>query len=253
MLTQKKVEREKRPDRYHDGHGLYLNVVNENNKSFLFRYEIDGREHWMGLGPIHTVTLKEARERARQARLLLLDGVDPLDHRRAERAKLKAAKAKQLTFAEAAQRYFNQHEGKWRNAKHREQFMATLKTYAFPVLGDMPVGEIDTPAVLRAIEPHWLIKTETMSRTRGRIERVLDWCTVRGYRNGDNPARWKGHLAEVLPSRGQVAKVEHYPAMAHRELPTFLSKLRQREGVGARALEYAILTGARTGEVLGAR
>src|SRR5262249_47773038 len=171
MLTQRKVDRAKR-GRYGDGHGLYLVVHNRNNKSFALRYERDGRERWMGLGPTHTVTLKEARERARAARLLLLDGIDPLDHRNAEQAKLKAAKAKQIIFAEAAKRYFDQHEAKWRNALHREQWLSSLKTYAFPVLGDMPVGEIDTAAVLQVLEPHWLTKTETMSRTRGRIEAV---------------------------------------------------------------------------------
>ena len=251
MLTQRKVERAK-PGRYGDGHGLYLVVHNANNKSYVFRYERDGRERWMGLGPIHTVDLKQARSKAREARLLLLEGVDPLDHRKAQRVALKAAKAKLLTFAEAAQRYFDQHEGKWRNATHRKQWLTTLKS-VFPVLGDMPVGEIDTPAVLRAIEPHWLSKTETMARTRGRIEAVLDWCTVRGYRSGDNPARWKGHLAEVLPKRSQVAKVEHHPALPYAEVADFVAKLREREGVAARALEFLILTAARTGEILGMR
>src|SRR5258707_2311318 len=203
MLTQRKIERAK-VGRYGDGHGLYLVVHNANNKSFAFRYERDGRERWMGLGPIHTVDLKLARQKAREARLLLLEGVDPLDHRKAQRVALKAAKAKQITFAEAAQRHFDQHETKWRNAKHRWQYITTLKMFAFPVLGDMPVSEIDTPAVLRVIEPHWRTKTETMSRLRGRIEAVLDWCTVRGYRSGDNPARWKGHLSEALPARGEM-------------------------------------------------
>src|SRR5262249_26242254 len=158
--------------RYSDGHGLYLIVHNPNNKSFAFRFERDGHERWMGLGPTHTVDLKQARSRAREARLLLLEGVDPLDHRNAERARLKAAKAKAITFREAAQKYFDQHEGKWRNAVHRRQWLTSLKAYAFPLLGDPPVAEIDTAAVLRAIEPHWLTKTETMSRTRGRIESV---------------------------------------------------------------------------------
>lgn len=252
MLTQRKVDRAEK-GRYHDDHGLYLVVHNTNNKSFTFRYERDGRERWMGLGPSHTVDLKQARSKAREARLLLLEGVDPLDHRKAQRVALKAAKAKQLTFAEAAQRYFDQHESKWRNAKHRWQYLTTLKMFAFPVLGDMPVSEIDTPAVLRAIEPHWLTKTETMSRTRGRIEAVLDWAAVRGYRSGDNPARWKGHLSEVLPERSKVAKVEHYPALPYGELPAFMAELRKREGVGARALEFLILAAARSGEVLGAK
>lgn len=149
--------------------------------------------------------------------------------------------------------FFNQHEAKWRNRKHRTQFTNTLRQYAFPVLGDMAVAEIDTPAVLRAIEPIWMAKTETASRVRGRIESVLDWCTVRGYRTGDNPARWTGHLSEVLPARGEIKKTVHHPAMPHAEVPGFMAELRKREGVAARALEFVILTAARTGEVIGAR
>jgi integrase len=252
-LTVKRVERLRQPGRYSDGKNLYLQVINADNRSWVFRYERGGIERAMGLGPAHTLTLAEARERARQQRLLLLDGIDPIDHRKAERAKLAAARAKVITFAEATKSYLEQHEGEWRNRKHRQQWENTLRTYAFPVLGDMPVAEIDTPAVLRAIEPHWLTKTETMSRTRGRIESVLDWCTVRGYRSGDNPARWKGHLAEALPKRSKIAKVNHHPALDYRELPAFMAELRRREGVAARALEFLILTAARTGEVTGAQ
>jgi integrase len=252
-LTVKKVERLRKPGRYADGGNLYLQIINPANRSWVFRYERGGRERAMGLGPAHTLTLAEAREKARAQRKLLLDGVDPLDHRKAQHAALAAARAKTLTFAEATQRYFDQHERKWGNRKHRAQFMATLQTYAFPALGNLPVAEIDTPAVLRAIEPHWLTKTETMSRVRGRIESVLDWCTVRDYRGGDNPARWKGHLAEVLPARSQVARIEHHPALDYRELPAFMAELRERGGVAPRALEFTILTAARTGEVTGAR
>jgi integrase len=253
VLTAKKVERLKTPGRYPDGHNLYLQVGDTGGKSWLFRFERDGRERWHGLGAAYTFSLKEARARARAARQLLADGIDPIDHRKAEKAKLAAAKAKLLIFREATERYFDQHEGKWKNAKHRAQFISTLKTYAYPVLGNMSVAEIDTPAVLRAIEPHWLTKTETMNRTRGRIESVLDWATVRGYRMGDNPARWKGHLAEVLPARGQVAKVNHHAALAYAAMPTFMAELRKREGVAARALEFTILNISRTAETLGAQ
>jgi len=255
MLTARRVEREKRPGRYRDNHirGLYLQVGPTGGKSWLLRFERDGRERWHGLGPLDVVDLKTARERARAARLLLLDGIDPIDHRKAEKARRAAATAKLLTFREAAEAYRDQHETKWKNPKHRQQFINTLRQYAFPVLGNMAVADIGVPEILRAIEPHWLTKTETMSRVRGRIESVLDWSTVRGYRTGDNPARWKGHLSEVLPARGQVAKVEHHPALPHRDIPSFMAELRQREGVAARALEFAILSAARTGEVIGAR
>jgi integrase len=252
-LTVKRVERLREKGRYPDGNNLYLQIINPANRSWVFRYERDGRERAMGLGPAHTLTLAEAREKAREARKLLLDGIDPLDHRKAQHAALAAGRAKALTFREAAERYFDQHERKWGNRKHRAQFMSTLRAYAFPVLANLPVAEIDTPAVLRAIEPHWLDKTETMSRVRGRIESVLDWCTVRGYRSGDNPARWRGHLAEVLPARSEVAKVAHHPALPYREVPAFMAELRKRDGVAARALEFLIHTAARTGEITGAK
>jgi len=195
MLTAKFVERAK-PGRYHDGHGLYLQVRNRNNKSWLFRYERP-IERWMGLGATHVFSLKEARGLAREQRQLLAQGIDPIDHRKAQRAAPAAKKAATITFKEAAQRYFDQHEGKWRNAKHREQFLATLKTYVYPTIGNMSVADVNTAAVLRCIEPHWLTKTETMSRTRGRIERVLDWAKVRGYRSGDNPAAWKKRISHL--------------------------------------------------------
>jgi integrase len=252
-LTVKRVERLKgSPGRYSDGQGLYLQVVNANNRSWVFRYERAGRERFMGLGPVHTLNLAEAREKARKARQLLLEGIDPLDARTDElRARAEAVKTR-LTFQAAAQAYNDAHERKWGNPKHRAQFLSSLRTYAFPILGDMPVAAIDTPAVLRAIEPHWHSKTETMARVRGRIESVLDWATVRGYRSGDNPARWRGHLSEVLPARNEIAKVEHHPALDYRELPGFMSELRKREGMAARALELTILCAARTGEVIGA-
>ena len=182
-------------------------------------------------------------------RLQLLDGIDPIDARRAERAKATQV----VTFKAAAEAYNALHEQKWRNAKHRKQFLASLACYAYPVLGDMTVSTIDTAAVLRVVEPIWLSKTETANRVRGRIESVLDWATVRGHRSGDNPARWKGHLAGVLPAPGAVAQRKHYPALPWAQIAAFMAELRTREGVAARALEFTILTAARTGEVVGAR
>jgi integrase len=261
-LTEKRIARAKpgkrKSDgepvgrRYGDGNGLYLQVNKDGVKSWLLRYERDGRERFMGLGPLHTINLDEARERARKARLSLLDGIDPLEARATERAARAAAAATTITFAEAARAYFNFHERKWKNAKHRAQFLSTLETYAFPKIGTLPVAAIDTGAVLRCVEPIWPDKTETASRVRGRIEAVLDWATVRGYRSGDNPARWKGHLANVLPARGKIAKVEHHSALPFNELSDFMSTLRGREGTAARALEFTVLTAARTSEVIGA-
>jgi integrase len=206
----------------------------------------------LGLGPLHTVTLAEARQRAKAARLQLLDGIDPVEDRKAKKLERVLASARTMTFSECAAAYFAQHESKWKNAKHAAQFVSTLKQYAGPI-NSLPVASIDTGLVLKCVEPHWATKTETMSRVRGRIEAVLDWATVRGYRNGDNPARWKGHLDQVLPSRSSIAKVEHHAALPYRELPGFMQELRTREGVAARAVEFTILTAARTGEVIGAQ
>jgi len=252
-LSAKGVANLKKPGRYGDGHGLCLQITPSGVKSWLLRYERNGRERWMGLGPLHTVSLQEARERARKARGQLLDGIDPLDARQQEQSLRAFETAKAITFEQATTAYFNTHERKWRNDKHRAQFLSTLKAYAFPKIGRLSVADIDTGRVLSCIEPIWQDKTETASRVRGRIEAVLDWATVRGYRTGDNPARWRGHLAEVLPAREQLQKTVHHPALPFVELPAFMEGLREREGVAARALEFTILTAARTGETIGAR
>ena len=252
-LTAKRVAKLlKRPGRYPDGDNLYLRVSRPGKASWLLRYERAGRERMLGLGPIATISLGEARERAKAARRQLLDGIDPVDQKRAQRAQQALIAAKAMTFREAAQAYFDHHEKSWKNAKHRAQFLSTMVMYVYPEIGNLPVGGIDTGLVLKCIEPIWADKTETASRVRGRIENVLGWATVRGYRTGDNPARWKTHLSEVLPKRGKVAKVEHHPALPYSEIAGFIADLRAREGVAARALEFAILTAARTGEVIGA-
>jgi integrase len=177
-----------------------------------------------------------------------------LDARNAEHARRALEAAKTVTFEDATVAYFNDHEKKWKNAKHRAQFLSTLKAYAFPTIGRLPVATIDTGLVLKCIEEIWKTKTETASRVRGRIEAVLDWATVRGYRTGDNPARWHGLISEVLPARGKAQKTVHHAALPFTDLPAFMAALRGREGgVATRALEFTILTAARTGETIGAR
>lgn len=249
-LTAKKIAKLRKPGRYPDGHGLYFQVLGPANRSWLFRYARAGRERWLGLGPLHTVTLKEARVRAKAARLQLLDGIDPLEVKRAKKATEVLAAAKTLTFAAAAEQYFDSHERQWRNAKHRAQFLSSLRSYAFPHIGRLPVGAIDTGMVLKVMDPIWPVKPVTANRVRGRIERVLDWATVRGYRSGDNPARWKGHISEALPARPK--QVMHHAALPYAAIGDFMAALALREGIAARALEFLILTAARSGEVLGA-
>lgn len=252
-LTARRVATLELPGRYGDGHGLYLQIMPRGAKSWLFRYERMGRERWMGLGPIHTVSLQEARERARKVRQQLFDGLDPLESRRAERAKAALEASKAVTFEAATISYFDAHQAKWKNAKHRAQFLSTMREYVFPKLGKLKVADVDLGAVLGVLEPIWPNKTETASRVRGRIESVLDWATVRKLRTGDNPARWKGHLQHVLPARGRLAKPSHHPALPYTDIPEFMAALKERDGVAARALEFTILTAARTGEVIGAQ
>jgi integrase len=211
----------------------------------------------MGLGPVSDFSLDQARERARAARQLLKDGVDPLDARKAARVKQATeaalAAAKDKTFKEAAEQYFKFHSPKWKNAKHRAQFLSTLKTYAYPVISRLPVAAIDKTLVLKAIEPIWEKKNETASRVRGRIESVLDYAKVQGWRDGENPAAWTGNLEHALPAPGTFTVVKHHAALPFADMPDFMTQLAGREGMGARALEFLILTAARTGEVIGAR
>jgi integrase len=252
MLTAKRVDRlRKKPGRYLDQRGLYLQIGENRNGSWILRYERSGHERMLGLGSIHDFSLKEARELAREARQKLAKGIDPIQAKREDRAAKALELAKTVTFESAAQQYHDQHKGKWK-PRHALQFANSLKEYAFPKIGKLSCAAIDTGLVLKCIEPIWNTKTETASRVRGRIEAVLDWATVRGYRTGDNPARWKGHLSNVLPARGEIQKTKHYPALPYSQIPVFMAALRSREGTAARALEFLILTAARSSEVTGA-
>ncbi|HEV7352276.1 MAG TPA: integrase arm-type DNA-binding domain-containing protein [Brevundimonas sp.] len=253
-LSALAVSRLKEAGMHADGGGLYLQVTRSGAKSWIFRYAMGGREREMGLGSLQTVSLAEARERALEARKLKSNGIDPIEARRASRSTEKLEAARTITFRTAAEAYIKANRAGWKNPKHAAQWASTLETYVHPVFGDFAVGAIDTTLVLKAIEPIWTTKSETASRVRGRIETVLDWATVRGYREGLNPARWRGHLDKLLPAKAKVRKVEHHAALPYRELPDFMTKaLPQQVGIGARALEFAILTACRTNEVIGAR
>jgi integrase len=238
---------------HHDGGGLYLQVSASGAKSWIFRFTLDGRAREMGLGPVHAIPLAEARKRAAECRRMRLDGIDPIKARSEHRSWKKLEAAKGITFAACAAAYLDAHQDAWRNALHRKQWRTTLNNYAGPVFGSLPVQEVDLTLVMKALEPIWRTKCETASRVRGRIEAVLDWATVRGYRTGENPARWRGHLDKLLPARAKIQKVQHHPALPYVELADFMEALRGQHGIAARALEFLILTAARTGEIVGGR
>jgi integrase len=252
-LTVRRIAKLTKPGRYLDGHGLYLQVGHTGARSWLLRYVQAGNERWLGLGPLHTFTLDEARQRAVRARQQIHDGIDPIALKRAARDTQALERAKALTFEQATKQYFDQHSPKWSNARHREQFVSMMQAYAYPVIGKLPVATIDTGLILQVIEPIWTTKNQTAIRLRGRIESVLDWATVRGYRTGENPARWKGHLAEVLPASSHIAKVKHFTALPYTQAPAFVAQLATLQGIGPKALEFLILTAGRTDEVLSAR
>jgi integrase len=254
-LTDRQIKtvRTEQPLMLADGKSLYLRVWPEGSKSWIFRYQRHRSRHDLGLGPYPDITLAEARRLATEQRRLCLAGQDPLAARRAVQGTIRAKALKTMTFAECAERYMDAHRAGWKNPKHRQQWENTLATYVYPVFGELPVQAVDTGLVMQVIEPLWSTKPETASRVRGRIEVILDWATTRGYRQGENPARWKGHLENLLPKRSKVRRVEHHSALPYTEIGNFVTELRQQEGISATALEFAILTATRTGEVLGAR
>ena len=253
-LTAFKVEAKNlAPGMYPDGGGLYLRVTPEGARNWVLRYMLDRRPRWMGLGPLALYGLANARAKALDARRKRHDGIDPIDARRAERARQRLEAAKAITFKECAEAYINAHGAGWKSEKHAAQWPSTLKTYAYDVIGRLPVQAVDTALVLRVLEPIWRKKPETASRLRGRLESILDFAKARGYRDAENPARWRGHLDKLLPARSKVREVEHHAALPYAKLAAFLVALRKQEGIAARALEFLILTAARTGEVIGAR
>src|SRR5258708_2383520 len=230
-----------------DGGGLYLRVTvgkdGALNRYWLFRYAHrgTGKDRQLGIGPLDTVSLAAARAVAPECREQLLAGLDPVEQRQAQRASHALADAKAMTFDACRDAYIAAHRAGWRNTKHAKQWTATLATYVTPVFGHLPVAAIDTGLVLKVLEPIWATKSETASRVRGRIEVILDWAKVRGYRTGENPARWRGHLDKLLPARSKVRAVKHHAALPYELTGAFMLDLRGREGTAAKALHFPIL------------
>jgi integrase len=241
-----------------DGGGLYLQVTESKekgkgkfNKSWLFRYKLARRERQMGLGSLKTIGLSDAREEAERCRKILREGRDPMEARKVEKVAEQIEAAKSVTFEWCATEYMKAHEAGWKNAKHRQQWHSTLSTYVYPVIAKLPVNAIHTGLVMKILTPIWTEKNETASRVRGRIETILDWAKVNGHRTDENPARWKGHLSHLLPAPSKVHTEEHHPALPWEQIPAFMTELRAQEGIAAKALEFTILTVARSGESRG--
>jgi integrase len=245
--------RARKPGRTRVAPNLFCRIAVGGTAAWVMRYRLDGRSRQMGFGSCTLITLNEAREMAHEARRLLAKGIDPLAERKAKKAQRKLDAAKAVTFQACAEAYIGAQRAGWRSAKHAGQWFATLGSYAYPVFGALPVQAVDTALVMKVLEPIWTTKPETASRLRGRIESVLDWAKVRGYREGPNPAIWRGHLSQLLPKLSKVHKVKHFAALAYKEVPDFMRELRGIEGFAARALEFTVLVAARTGEVRGAR
>ena len=265
-LTPLQVKNAK-PGRHVDGNGLHLLVKASGARSWVLRFTLHGKTRDVGLSRCpealvllaqsgrEELSLAQARDLAAIYRLKVRAGIDPLSEREQQAAASRVAQAQdeaaQLTFYDAAQSYLASRESTWRNAKHRQQWHNTLSAYVFPSLGALPVADIGTAEVLAVLEPIWKSKAETANRVRGRMEAIIDAARARGHFSGENPARWRGHLDKILPARQRLSR-GHHAAMPFDEVPAFLEQLRAREAVAAMALEFTILTAARTGEVLGA-
>lgn len=260
-LSALRVEKLKEPGYHADGAGLWLQVTASGTKSWIFRFMLAGRAREMGLGAVHTIGLAEARIRAAECRKLLLDGIDPIEARNATKQARRISASKVLTFDEAAKAYIASHRAGWKNAKHAEQWENTLATYVSPVIGGYHVENISTALVRKVLDPIWQTKSETAARVRGRIESILDyWAATMEVHHYANPARWKGHLENLLPHRKEMAgagvkaaKREHHAALPYTEIGGFFVSLREQTGIAAKALEFTILTAARTSEAIGAR
>lgn len=252
-LSALKIASIKKVGWHGDGGGLWLQVTATGSRSWIFRFTKDGKQRVLGLGATHTITLAEAREKARRLRQQLLDGIDPAAERKSANLVKALEVAKLITFDDVAADYIQSKRHEWANQKHVAQWESTLSTYASPFIGKLSVADVDTGLIMQCLNPIWATKTETASRLRGRIESVLAYATTSGYRQGENPARWKGHLENLLPKASKVTKVQNLPSLPWLRVPAFLTALSGMDGVAARALEFAILTATRSGEVRGAR
>jgi integrase len=253
LLSAAKVKSLKTPGDYLDGRGLYLQVRSESSKSWLLKFSMYKRAREMGLGSALDFSLADARETRDKYRKLIKVGVDPIDHRKAEEAARAADRARALTFKQAATRFIAANRSGWKNLKHADQWEATLETYAYPIIGALPVQAVDTSLVMAVIEPIWSTKSETASRVRGRIESIIDAARARKEYIGENPARWKGHLDTLLPKKSKGRRKRKQPALPYAELPAFMQDLQAREGIAAASLEFQILTAVRPGNALKAR
>lgn len=249
-LSPFKIKNTVTPGYYGDGGGLWLQVSSSGSKSWIFRFTLNKKQREMGIGAVHTVSLADARAKARELRLMLQDGIDPLEKREEIKRTDALARARMMTFDQCAKEYIETHRSSWKNAKHASQWESTIATYASPIFGSFPVSEVDTSLVMKVLSPIWKDKTVTAKRLRGRIESVLGWATTSGFRQGENPARWRGHFENLLAEPNKIRVVKHHPSLPWKEIPSFMIALREQEGIASRALEFLILTATRTSEAL---
>ncbi|MFA5040191.1 MAG: integrase arm-type DNA-binding domain-containing protein [Bdellovibrionales bacterium] len=261
-LSPLTVSRLKTKGMYHDGGGLYLRVKPNGGKFWVLRYTLHGKAREMGLGAFPTASLSNARTKATEWKKLLAEGKDPISARAKGKAKDKKTEDNEKTFKDCAEAYIDAHKSGWRNSKHAQQWSNTLEAYVYPFFGSVPVQDIDVALVMNVLEQKkadfgkgktlWTARAETASRLRGRIELILDWAAARGYRTGENPARWRGHLENLLPHKAKVRRVVHQPALPYEKIGDFSASLKEQDGMAAKVLWFTILTACRTSEAIGA-
>lgn len=248
-LSDRGIKSQNKSGRYADGNGLYLQVSTSGAKSWLFRYMLDGKSREMGLGSIRTETLSQAREKAKHCKKLLKSGTDPIRDRQERIAIEKADNKEMLSFQKCTEGYLKSHSASWRSARHAEIWLSSVKRFAYPIIGSIHVNKIERRHIMNILDPIWREKTDTASRLRGRLESILNWATVQEYRKGDNPARWRGYLDQLLPKPSEIHTVKHFAALPYRKINSFTTKLKEREALSALALRLIILTACRSIEM----